>query len=113
MLASSAMNDPSSKPPRLLDQMREALRLRHYSLRTEQAYIHWTKRYIHFHGKRHPRELGPKEVEDFLSALAVQGRVSASTQGQALAARLFLYKQVLGVDLPRLDEVVRAKRPQR
>jgi hypothetical protein len=81
------MNDPSSKPPRLLDQMREALRLRHYSLRTEQAYIHWTKRYIDFHGKRHPRELGPKEVEDFL---AVQGRVSASTQGQALAAGLFL-----------------------
>jgi integron integrase len=113
MLASSAMNDPSSKPPRLLDQMREALRLRHYSLRTEQAYIHWTKRYIDFHGKRHPRELGPKEVEDFLSALAVQGRVSASTQGQALAALLFLYKQVLGVDLPWLDEVVRAKRPQR
>lgn len=93
--------------------MREALRLRHYSLRTEQAYIHWTKRYIDFHGKRHPRELGPKEVEDFLSALAVQGRVSASTQGQALAALLFLYKQVLGVDLPWLDEVVRAKRPQR
>lgn len=93
--------------------MREALRLRHYSLRTEQAYIHWTKRYIYFHGKRHPRELGPKEVEDFLSALAVQGRVSASTQGQALAALLFLYKQALGVDLPWLDEVVRAKRPQR
>ena len=93
--------------------MREALSLRHYSLRTEQAYIHWTKRYIYFHGKRHPRELGPKEVEDFLSALAVQGRVSASTQGQALAALLFLYKQVLGVDLPWLDEVVRAKRPQR
>ena len=113
MLASSGMNEPSSKPPRLLDQMREALRLRHYSLRTEQAYIHWTKRYIYFHGKRHPRELGPKEVEDFLSALAVQGRVSASTQGQALAALLFLYKQVLGVDLPWLDEVVRAKRPQR
>ncbi len=83
------MNDPSSKPPRLLDQMREALRLRHYSLRAEQAYIHWTKRYIYFHGKRQ-RELGPKEVEDFLSALAVQGRVSASTQGQALAALLFL-----------------------
>ena len=87
MLAYSAMNDPSSKPPRLLDQMREALRLRHYSLRTEQAYTHWTKRYIYLHGKRHPPELGPKEVEDFLSALAVQVRVSASTQGQVRAKR--------------------------
>lgn len=93
--------------------MREALRLRHYNLRTEQAYIHWTKRFIDFHGKRHPRELGPKEVEAFLSFLAVEGGVSASTQGQALAALLFLYKQVLGVELPWLDEVVRAKRPQR
>lgn len=87
--------------------------MRHYSLRTEQAYIHWTKRFIHFHGKRHPRELGPKEVEGFLTALAVEGGVSASTQGQALAALLFLYKQVLEIELPWLDEVVRAKRPQR
>ena len=107
------MNELPPKPPRLLDQMREALRLRHYSLRTEQAYLHWTKRFIYFHGKRHPRDLGPREVEAFLSHLAVEGGVSASTQGQALAALLFLYKQVLGVDLPWLDEVVRAKRPQR
>jgi len=107
------MNELPPKPPRLLDQMREALRLRHYSLRTEQAYLHWTQRFIYFHGKRHPRDLGPREVEAFLSHLAVEGGVSASTQGQALAALLFLYKQVLGVDLPWLDEVVRAKRPQR
>ena len=80
--------------------MRKALRLRHYSLRTGQAYLHWTKRYTHFHGQSHPLELGPKEVEAFLSALAVQGRVSASTQGQALAPRVFLYKQVLDVDFP-------------
>jgi integrase len=93
--------------------MRETLRVRHYSLRTEQAYIHWTKRFIYFHGKRHPRELGPKDVEAFLTYLAVEGRVSASTQGQALAALLFLYKQVLEIELPWLDEVVRAKRPQR
>lgn len=87
--------------------------MRHYSLRTEQAYLHWTKRFIYFHGKRHPRDLGPKEVEAFLTALAVEGRVSASTQGQALAALLFLYKHVLEIELPWLDEVVRAKRPQR
>lgn len=107
------MNNPSPQPPRLLDLMREALRVRHYSLRTEEAYIHWTKRFIYFHGKRHPRELGPKEVEAFLTHLAVEGGVSASTQGQALAALLFLYKQVLAIELPWLDEVVRAKRPQR
>lgn len=89
------MNERPPKPPRLLDQIREALRLRHYSLRTEQAYLHWTKRFIYFHGKRHPRDLGPKEVEAFLTHLAVEGGVSASTQGQALAALLFLYTQVL------------------
>jgi integron integrase len=93
--------------------MREALRLRHYSLRTEQAYLHWAKRFILFHGERHPRDMGAKEVEQFLTWLTVEGRVSASTQGQALAGLLFLYKQLLGVDLPWLDEVVRAKRPQR
>ncbi|GIX29424.1 MAG: integron integrase [Burkholderiales bacterium] len=101
------------RPPRLFDQLREALRVRHYSLRTEQAYVHWTKRYILFHGKRHPRELGAAQVQEFLTWLAVEGGVSASTQGQALAALLFLYKQVLGMDLPWLDELVRAKRPQR
>ena len=101
------------RPPRLLDQLRDALRVRHYSLRTEQAYIHWAKRFIFFHDKRHPREMGAAEVEAFLTWLAVEGGVSASTQGQALAALLFLYKQVLAVDLPWLDEVVRAKRPQR
>lgn len=75
------MNDaPATPSPRLLDQMRDALRVRHYILRTEQAYIHWTKRFIFFHNKRHPRELGPKEVEAFLSFLAVEGGVSASTQ---------------------------------
>lgn len=93
--------------------MREALRVRHYSLRTEQSYLQWAKRFIYFHDKRHPREMGAPEVEAFLTWLAVEGRVAASTQGQALAALLFLYKQVLGVDLPWLDEVVRAKRPQR
>src|SRR5574337_680684 len=102
-----------SQPPRLLDQVREALRVRHYSMRTEKAYLQWIRRFILFHGKRHPREMGAVEVERFLTWLAVEGGVSASTQGQALAALLFLYKQVLGMDLPWLDEVVRAKRPQR
>ena len=101
------------RPPRLMDLVRDALRLRHYSLRTEQSYLGWIKRFIFFHDKRHPIEMGAREVEAFLTWLAVEGRVSASTQGQALAALLFLYKQVLGVDLPWLDEVVRAKRPQR
>lgn len=105
--------DASVHPPRLLDQVREAIRVRHFSLRTEQAYVQWIKRFILFHGKRHPQEMGAAEVEAYLTWLAVEGRVSASTQGQALAALLFLYKQVLGVDLPWLDEVVRAKRPQR
>lgn len=104
---------PQPRPVRLLDQLRDALRVRHYSLRTEKSYAHWCKRYILFHGKRHPAEMGAREVEIFLTSLAVEGGVSASTQGQALAALLFLYKQVLGVNLPWLDEVVRAKRPQR
>jgi len=79
--------------------------VRHYSIRTEQAYVHWVKRYIIFHGKRHPGDMGPNEIERFLTWLAVQGKVSASTQGQALAALLFLYKQLLSVELPWLDEV--------
>ena len=100
-------------PLKLLDQVRNALRVRHYSYRTEESYLGWIRRYILFHGKRHPREMSAAEVTAFLSSLAVDGQVSASTQNQALAAILFLYKQVLEVDLPRLDEVVRAKRPVR
>ena len=104
---------PVPRPPKLLDQMRAALRLRHYSLRTEESYTDWARRYILFHGKRHPRELGAHEVQAFLSHLAVDRRVSASTQNQAKAALLFLYKQVLGVDLPWLAEVVQAKERRR
>ncbi len=103
---------PSPRPPRLLDQVRDALRTRHYSIRTEEAYLGWIRRYILFHGKRHPREMGAAEIEAFLTDLAVEGRVAASTQNQALAALLFLYQNVLEVDLPRLD-AVRAKRPER
>jgi len=99
--------------PRLLDAVREAIRLRHYSRRTEKAYVGWIRRYILFHGKRHPRDMGAEEVTRFLSALAIDAKVSASTQNQALAALLFLYGQVLGADLPWLGEMVRAGRSQR
>lgn len=101
------------QPPKLLDQVRDRIRRKHYSLRTESAYIHWIKRFIYFHGKRHPRELGASEVERFLTHLAVAGRVSASTQNQAMSALLFLYKEVLGQTLPWLDNVESARRPKR
>lgn len=81
--------------PKLLDRVRQAIRLKNYSYRTEKAYIHWIKRYIFFHGKRHPAEMGAAEVEAFLTHLAVEGNVAASTQNQALSALLFLYNQVL------------------
>ncbi|WP_339414294.1 integron integrase [Pseudomonas sp. EA_35y_Pfl2_R5] len=99
--------------PRLLDQVREQIRLKHYSIRTEYVYCEWVKRFIRFHSYRHPEEMGAAEVEAFLSDLAVRKNVSASTQNQALAALLFLYKQVLQLDLPWLGEVVRAKKPSR
>lgn len=98
--------------PRLLDQVRDRLRVKHYSLRTEDSYLHWIRRFIAFHGKKHPREMGGPQVEAFLSHLATVGRVAASTQNQALSALLFLYREVLQFDLPWLDGVVRAKRPK-
>jgi integron integrase len=97
------------RPPRLLDQVRDKLRTLHYSYRTEQQYLQWVRRYILFHQKRHPREIGAPEVEAFLSHLAIVRKVSASTQNQALAALLFLYQKVLGLELPWLKDVVRAK----
>lgn len=99
--------------PRLLAQMREQIRLKHYSIRTEQVYCEWVRQFIRFHAYRHPAEMGAAEVEAFLSDLAVRRNVSASTQNQALAALLFLYRQVLKLDLPWLGEVVRAKKPVR
>src|SRR5437867_499539 len=105
---------PADAPkPRLLDRVRGALRARHYSRRTEDVYVAWIRRYILFHGKRHPSEMGAAEVTRFLSSLAVEGKVAASTQNQALSALLFLYRDVLELDLPWLDGVVRAKRPER
>lgn len=99
----------SAPKPRLLDQVRARIRTLHYSLRTEQTYVAWIKRFILFHGKRHPLDMGAPEVEAFLSSLAVERGVSASTQKQALAAILFLYKETLGMDLPWLDGITRAK----
>ena len=86
---------PAVPKPKLLDQVRTAVRLRHYSLRTEEAYVGWIKRFIFFHGKRHPVEMGEQEISHFLSALATERHVSASTQNQALCALLFLYRHVL------------------
>jgi len=95
------------RAPRLMDFVRQAIRLRHYSRRTEEAYVSWIRRYIVFHGKRHPRELGAREVTAFLSHLAIAG-VSASTQNQALSAILFLYEVVVGERLPWMNGIVRA-----
>src|SRR5437667_553769 len=92
---------PGGAPkPRLLDRVRETVRARHYSRRTEKAYVHWIRRYIFFHGKRHPAEMGAAEVTSFLTSLAVRDKVAASTQNQALSALLFLYREVLGLELP-------------
>ena len=99
-------------PPRLPDQVRRKIRLLHYAIRTEEAYVNWIRRFIRFHGKRHPRDMGAKEIESFLTDLAVEGRVAASTRNQALAALLFLYLKVLKIELPQLG-AVRAKRPSR
>ncbi|GIK55182.1 MAG: integron integrase [Chloroflexota bacterium] len=99
-------------PKKLLDQVADALRVRHYAYRTEQTYIQWIRRYILFHDKRHPREMGAAEIEAFLTHLAVEGQVAASTQNQGLSALLFLYREVLQQPLEQV-EVVWAKKPQR
>jgi integron integrase len=102
-----------AEPRKLLSEVVLSIRARHMSLRTEKTYLHWIRRFIRFHDRRHPRTMGAAEVENFLTALAVNNQVSASTQNQALAAILFLYRDVLRIELPWLTEVVRAKRPQR
>ena len=99
--------------PRLLDRVRDCVRARHYSIRTEEAYVAWIRRFILFHRKRHPGEMGEEEINAFLSNLATKEKVSASTQGQALAALLFLYKNVLEIPFPKLETLIRAKRPFR
>jgi len=98
---------------KLLDQVRDVLRLKHYAYRTEQSYVDWIKRYILFHNKRHPKDMGRAEVEAFLTHLAVRGNVAASKQNQAFSALLFLYREVLHQDLEGPLESVRAKKPSR
>lgn len=100
---------PEKRPSPFLEQLRNAIRVRHYSIRTEEAYLHWVKRFILFHGKRHPEDMGEFEVGEFLTHLAVTRKVSANTQNQALNALVFLYKQVLGKPLGQINGVVRAK----
>jgi integron integrase len=107
----AASNKP--QPAKLLDRVRGAIRARHYSLRTEEAYVSWIRRFILFHHKRHPAEMGEPEINQFLTHLAVAENVAASTQNQALSAILFLYQEVLEADLDRVEGVVRAKKPRR
>lgn len=99
--------------PKLLDQVRERIRVKHYSLSTEKTYLYWIRFFIHFHHLRHPQDMGAPEVEAFLSHLATQREVAAGTQNQAMHAILFLYKEVLGIDLPWLDGITRAKPSKR
>ncbi len=108
-----ARHPHGSRPPRLLDQVREVIRMKRYSIRTEEAYVPWIKRFVLFHDKRHPRDMGPEEVRQFLTHLAVTHRVAASTQNQALSAILFVYKAVLQQDIGWIDEIVWAKKPKR
>src|SRR5205085_7837552 len=104
---------PDGGAKRLIDRFREAIRSRHYSLRTEQAYWYWIRYFVFFHGRRHPAKLGPAEVSAFLSWLATERNVAAATQNQALSSLLFLYKHVLGLELPWLADLVRSQRPVR
>ena len=108
-----ANSTTSSHAPRLIDSTREVLRVHHYSISTERSYIQWIKRFIYFNHKRHPKEMGVDEITAYLTHLAVDRKVSASTQNQALNALLFLYKRVLKIELPLIDSVVRAKRTKR
>jgi integron integrase len=112
-MGSESANTETPKKPRLLELVRDAIRRRHYSRRTEETYVHWIKRFIYFSGRRHPAEMGAQEVTAFLNHLARERKVAASTQNQALSALLFLYKEALGTPLPWLDALERAVRPAR
>ena len=99
------------EPPKLLDRVRAEIRIRHYSRRTEEAYVHWIRRYILFHGKRHPKELGAPHITAFLTSLATVASVAASTQNQAFSAVMFLYRDVLHQELGEIEHAPRAKAP--
>ena len=106
-------NTTPTQPKKLLDQVRDKIRFKHYSLSTENTYLSWIKQFILYHGKRHPVDMGAAEVEAFLTYLATQRQVSSSTQNQALSAILFLYREVLAITLPWLDNFERSKKPRR
>ena len=112
--SSSVQPEKTDVPkPRLLDQVRDTIRRKHYSIRTEQSYIDWIKRFIYFHDKQHPRDLNESHITEFLNFLAVQKKVASSTQNQALCALVFLYKEVVKKDLAQFEDLVHAKRPSR
>ena len=113
MINTATQNQATNQPPKLLDQIVAKMRVKHYSLRTEKSYIDWIKRYIWHFDKRHPKDMGAEQVEVFLTYLAVERNVSASTQNQAKSALLYLYKEVLGINLPWLGNVTQAKVPKR
>jgi len=106
-------NQEKNPPKKLLDRVRDRIRFKHYSIRTEEAYASWIKRYILFHGKKHPADMGKTEIESFLTHLAVDLNVAASTQNQAFNAVLFLYREVLEIEFPEHIRSVRAKKPKR
>jgi site-specific recombinase XerD len=112
-LAMKPAAPPVLRATRLLDQIRERIRYKHYSLRTEQAYVQWVRMFVKWHGLRHPRDMGQQEIEGFLAMLANERWVAAATHNQALSALLFLYREVLGVNLPWLDGVQRPRTPKR
>jgi Phage integrase, N-terminal SAM-like domain len=109
----TALSTPSGAPPKLIPTVRRALRVRHYSHRTEEAYVGWVRRFVRFHDLRHPAELGEREIAEFLTHLATGAGVAASTQTQALSALLFLYRDILERPFEELQGIARAKRPER
>lgn len=111
--AKAGPSPASTGAPRLMERLRRELRTRHYTPRTEDTYAFWVRRYLHFHGMRHPTEMGAVEINAFLTDLAVRGKVASSTQNQALSALLFLYRHVLGIDVGDFGQVVRARKPFR
>jgi site-specific recombinase XerD len=110
---SAIINDQNNAKPRLLDQVRDVIRCKHYSIRTESTYTEWIRRYILFHDKQHPKDLKEKHISAFLTHLAVNRKVTSSTQNQALCALVFLYRQVLKMDLGDFENVIRAKKPSK
>jgi site-specific recombinase XerD len=106
-------DQPYKETPRLLDQVRNVIRCKHYSIRTEQSYLDWIRRYIYFHNKQHPKDMGEPHISGYLTHLAVDRKVASSTQNQALCALVFLYREVLKKDIGEFENLIRAKKPQK